>query len=95
MLPRPLRDRVVLRRFDAGATTVRGVTVPGRALEQSQHGEVAGAGSGKVHQDGSHGLLAVRPGDRNLVGRYSGAEVNHGGAEYFIRREDEILAIRG
>ena len=95
MLLRPLRDRVVLRRVDADEMTVGGAIVPGPALEQSQHAEVVGAGSGEVYQDGSRGPRAVRPGDRILFGRYSGADVKLGGREYLIRREDEILAVRG
>jgi chaperonin GroES len=37
----------------------------------------------------------VKPGDRILFGKYSGAEVRIDGQEYLILREDEILAILG
>lgn len=37
--------------------------------------------------------MVVKPGDRVLYGKYSGAEVEVDGARVFILREDEVLAI--
>ena len=38
-------------------------------------------------------LVIVQKGDRVLIGKYSGTEVNIGGDEHLIIREDDVLAI--
>jgi len=35
----------------------------------------------------------VKPGDRILFGKYSGADIKVDGDEYLILREDEILGV--
>jgi chaperonin GroES len=35
----------------------------------------------------------VKPGDRVLFGKYSGTDINIGGEEYLIMREEEVLGI--
>jgi chaperonin GroES len=54
---------------------------------------VIASGAGKYNEDGSRQALAVKAGDRVLLGKYSGSEVKLGGEELLIIREDEILGI--
>jgi chaperonin GroES len=35
----------------------------------------------------------VKPGDRILFGKYSGAEIRIDGEDYLVLREDEILGV--
>ena len=48
-------------------------------------------GPGKV-EDGERVALEVKVGDKVLIGKYSGSEVNIDGEEHVIVKEDEILA---
>jgi len=50
-------------------------------------------GSGRVLEDGTRVPLAVKAGDRVLLGKWSGTDVTLDGREYLILKEDEILGI--
>jgi chaperonin GroES len=45
-----------------------------------------------VNEDGKVTPLEVKKGDRVLIGKYSGTEVNIDGVEHVILKEEEILA---
>ena len=46
-----------------------------------------------MNEDGKVQPLDVQKGDRVLIGKYSGTEVNINGDEHLIIREDDVLAI--
>lgn len=92
---KPLQDRVILKRIDGGEQPRSGLIVPDTAKEKSQEGEVIAVGEGKYKKDGARQALDVKPGDRVLFGKYSGAEIKLDGEELLIMREDEILGIIG
>ena len=50
-------------------------------------------GNGKVKDDGSLTPLDVKAGDTVLFGKYTGQEITLDGMEYFIMREDDVLAV--
>ena len=52
-------------------------------------------GSGRTLKNGTRAPLQLAPGNRVLIGKWSGAEVKLGDEDYLILREDEILAILG
>jgi len=90
---RPLHDRVLITRVEGHETVKGGIIVPDTAKEKSQEGQVIAAGTGKRLEDGTVVPLEVKPGDRILFGKYSGAEIKLDGEDYIILREDEILGI--
>jgi chaperonin GroES len=91
---RPLHDRVVIRRTEAAdETKVGSIVIPDSAKEKPQQGEVVAVGGGKLMEGGERAAVEVKPGDRILFGKYSGAEIKVGSDEYLILREDEILAV--
>jgi len=90
---RPLLDRVLIKRVEEQETVKGGIIIPDTAKEKSQEGEVIAAGTGKRLEDGTVVPLEVKPGDRILFGKYSGAEIKLEGQDYIILREDEILGI--
>jgi chaperonin GroES len=92
---RPLQDRVMVKRIEVAETAVGGIIIPDTAKEKPQQAEVVAAGTGKLLKNGQRTTMDVKPGDRILFGKYSGAEVRIDGQEYLILREDEILAILG
>jgi chaperonin GroES len=92
---RPLRDRVLVKRIEEQEQKVGGIIVPDTAKEKPQQAEVVAVGSGRVLENGQREPLAVKAGDKVLVGKWSGTEVKLDGTEYLIVKEDEILGILG
>ncbi len=90
---RPLHDRVLIRRIEEGETIRGGIIIPDTAKEKPQQGEVKAVGNGKLLESGERVSIDVKPGDRILFGKYSGAEIKIDGEEYLILREDEILGV--
>ena len=88
----PLHDRVLVKRLEAEETTKGGIIIPDTAKEKPQEAEVIAVGKGRVSEDGKVIPLEVKKGDRVLIGKFSGTEVNIDGEEHVIVREEEILA---
>ena len=92
---RPLRDRVMVKRLEESEQKVGGIIVPATAKEKPQQAEVVAVGSGRILENGERVPLAVKAGDKVLVGKWSGTEVKIEGTEYLILKEDEILGVLG
>ena len=90
---RPLHDRVLVRRIEEAETVLGGIIIPDSAKEKPQQAEVIAIGNGKLLDTGERVELDVKPGDRILFGKYSGADVKIDGQEYLILKEDEILGV--
>ena len=90
---RPLHDRVMVKRLDAGEQQVGGIIIPDSAQEKPQQAHVKAVGNGKLLETGERVGLDVKAGDRILFGKYSGSEIKIEGEEYLILKEDEILAV--
>lgn len=90
---RPLHDRVVIKRLDSEATTPGGIVIPDNAKEKPITALVIAVGAGKPLNGGGVRALAVKPGDKVLIGKYSGTEVKIDGIEHVVLREDEILGV--
>ena len=90
---RPLHDRIVVERIDEDEKTQGGIIIPDTAKEKPQQGKVIAVGKGRVDEDGKVRPLDVQKGDRILFGKYSGSEIQIGGEEHLIMREDDVLAI--
>ena len=89
----PLHDRVLLKRLEEQGEVKRGgIIIPDSAKEKPQEAEVIAVGKGRVTDDGKVIALDVKKGDKVLIGKYSGTEVNIDGVEHIILREEEILA---
>jgi chaperonin GroES len=90
---RPLRDRVLLRRLEESEQKMGGIIIPDTAKEKPQKAEVVAVGSGRILENGTRLPLTLKPGNKVLVGKWSGTDVNIGGEEYLILKEDEVLGI--
>jgi chaperonin GroES len=89
----PLYDRVLLKRFEEQEVRKSGIIIPDTAKEKPQEAEIIDVGKGRVNDEGKTIPLAVKKGDRVLIGKYSGTEVMVDGVEHIIVREEEILAV--
>ncbi len=90
---RPLHDRIVVERIDEDEKSQGGIIIPDTAKEKPQQGKVIAVVKGRVNDDGKIRPLDVQKGDRILFGKYSGSEMQIGGDEHLIMREDDVLAI--
>jgi len=84
---------VLLTRLEAGEEVRGGIIIPDTAKEKPQEAEVVAVGKGKIDDNGKRVPMAVKKGDRVLIGKYSGTDIKIGDGEYTIVREDEILGI--
>jgi chaperonin GroES len=90
---RPLADRILVQRIEEGETTIGGLIVPDTAKEKPLRATVIAAGPGRRTDDGDLVQPEVKAGDRVLIGKYAGNEIEIEGEEFLILREDEIFGI--
>ncbi len=90
---KPLRDRVLVRRIEEAEQKVGGIIIPDTAKEKPLQAEVIAVGSGRILDSGQKVELTLKPGDKVLIGKWSGTEVKVGDEELLILKEDEILGI--
>ena len=93
MKVRPLHDRLLVRRVEEEERTKGGLIIPDTAKEKPQEGKVIAVGKGRVAEDGKLRPLDVHKGDRVLFTKYAGTEIEVGGDEHLIIREDDVLAV--
>ena len=93
MKVRPLHDRILVRRIEEEEKTKGGLIIPDTAKEKPMEGNVIAVGKGRVAEDGKLRPLDVHKGDRVLFTKYAGNEIEVGGDEHLIIREDDVLAV--
>jgi chaperonin GroES len=93
----PYYDRLLLRRIDDAGAAAQHPTfnfaLTGAMQEKPQLFEVVAVGGGHLTDTGVTCPLQSLPGDRVLVGKYSGAgnEIKLDGEDYVCVRENEVL----
>ena len=90
---RPLHDRIIVQRREAGEQHIGGIIIPDTAKEKPQQGKVIAVGNGKANDDGKRVSLDVKAGDLILFSKYAGQEIKLEGEEYLIMKEDDVLAV--
>ena len=90
---RPLHDRIIVHRLEEGEQQIGGIIIPDTAKEKPQQGTVMAAGNGKAKDGGKRVPLDVKAGDRILFSKYAGQEIKLDGKDYFIMKEDDVLAV--
>lgn len=92
MTIKPLFDKVVLKSMVAEETTKSGILLSGSAKEKPQVSEVVAVGPGGM-VDGKEVAMAVKVGNKVIVGKYTGTEVKVDDEQYVIVSQSDILAI--
>jgi chaperonin GroES len=90
---RPLYDRILAKRLAKEDKTSGGLFIPDNAKEKPLEALIVSAGGGRLLKNGKTLPLTVNVGDKVLIGKYSGSEVEVDGKDHIILREDDILAI--
>lgn len=92
----PLGDRVLVRPFEESeleTKTDSGIILPETVeKDKPEQGEVIAVGEGK-YEDGEKVPMRVSKGDKVIFSKFGYDEVTVEGEEYYILREDNILAI--
>lgn len=90
----PLADRVVIRPLvEEAALRPSGIYIPETAdKERPQEGTVVAVGPG-AYDDGALVPMSVKIGDKVMFSKYGYDEMKVDGVEYFVVKEENILAI--
>ena len=90
---RPLKDRVLVVRIEEKEKTTGGIIIPDTAKEKPQEGEVIAVGPGKWDKNGKRISMSIKEGDRIILGKYAGNEIEINGVKHLIISEDDILGV--
>ncbi len=90
---KPLGDRLVVQRQEAGEKTKGGIILPDTAKEKPQIGKVLAVGDGKLMKDGKRQEMQVKKGDSILFSSYAGDEFKLEGDTVLLMREEDVLAV--
>ncbi|WP_119459323.1 co-chaperone GroES [Rhodospirillaceae bacterium SYSU D60014] len=90
---KPLHDRVLVRRIEAAEKTKGGIIIPDTAQEKPMEAEVIAVGPGSRDESGEVRPLDLKPGDRILIGKWSGTEVQIDGEDHLILKESDVLGV--
>lgn len=93
MKVRPLGDRILIKRIDEVEQVSGGIIIPDTAKEKPQQADVVAVGPGRRTDDGEVVALDVKPGQRILIGKYAGNEIEIDGEELVIVNEGDVLGI--
>lgn len=90
----PLRDNVIIEPKSPQEVTKSGIIIPDTIdQKQPEQGTVVAVGPGKKTKDGNNISMDIEKGDVVLFSKYGPTEIEVGGKEYLIAKEDDILAI--
>jgi chaperonin GroES len=90
---RPLNDRILVKRVEPEQKAKGGLFIPDTAKEKPLEGLVIAVGVGRLNDAGERVASEVKAGDRVLVGKYTGTEIQIEDVEHVMVREEEILGI--
>ena len=91
----PLGDRILLKPFSEEEmnTTASGIIIPDTvSKEKPEQGRVIAVGEGKW-ENGKRVPMSIKVGDKVVFSRYGYEEVKLDGEEYYILKEENILAV--
>lgn len=93
MKVQPVGDHIVVRRLDADESSAGGILLPESSRERSQEGRVVSVGDGRLLPDGTRIPHQVQEGDRVLLSRWAGVEIEVADEWLLIVNEEQILAV--
>ena len=85
---KPMADNVLLKAHEAQETTVSGIVLATTNKEKPAIYEVVSVGPGTKDV-----TMAVKPGEKVVVGKFVGTDVTIDKEEYKFVKQDDILAV--
>jgi len=89
---KPLADRVLIKIQKGEEKTKSGIILANAHKEKSQIAEVVAVGLGG-NVEGNNIEMDVKVGDKVIINKYAGTEIEYEGQEYLIVKQYDILAI--
>ncbi len=91
----PTGDRVLVKPIvqEEGIVTSFGIIIPDSAKEKPETGTVVAVGPGKRTDDGKVVPVSLKIGDKVMFSKYGYDDVKVDGTEYYLVREENILAV--
>ena len=89
----PLGNRILIKRLEAEEVTAGGIILPDTAKEKPQQGKVVALGTGGLDDKGNEINFHVKAGDKVLISKYGGTEVQLNGDDLLILPESDILGV--
>lgn len=93
---KPLGDRVLVRPFEESeleTKTDSGIILPDTVeKDMPEQGEVVAVGEGR-YEEGAHVPMRVSKGDKVIFSKFGYDEITIEGDDYYILKEDSILAV--
>ena len=85
---KPMADNVLLKQHEAQETTSSGIILASTNKEKPAIYEVVSVGPGTKDV-----VMTVQPGDRVVVGKFTGSDVTIDKVDYKFVKQDDILAV--
>ena len=85
---KPMADNILLKQNDAEETTSSGIILATTNKEKPAIYEVVSAGPGTKDVE-----VTVKPGDKVVIGKFTGTEIKLDGVDYKFIKQDDILAV--
>ena len=85
---KPMADNVLLKQSEAEETTSSGIILATTNKEKPAIYEVVSVGPGTKDV-----TMLVKPGEKVVVGKFSGSEIKLDGVDYKFVKQDDILAV--
>ena len=85
---KPMADNVLLKQHEAQETTSSGIILASTNKEKPAIYEVVSVGPGTKDV-----TMTVTPGDRVVVGKFTGSDVTIDKVDYKFVKQDDILAV--
>ena len=85
---KPMADNILLKQYEAPETTFSGIVLATATKEKPAIFEVVSAGPGTKDV-----TMTVQPGDRVVVGKFTGNDVTIDKVDYKFVKQDDILAV--
>ena len=85
---KPMADNILLKQAEAEETTSSGIILATTSKEKPAIYEVVSAGPGTKDV-----TVTVKPGNKVVVGKFTGNEIKLDGVDYKFVKQDDILAV--
>jgi chaperonin GroES len=90
---KPLGSRVLVEPIEEKEIVKGGIIIPETAKEKPTEGRVIALGTGKSDEKGNKVPFDVKTGDRVLLSKYGGTDIELDDRKYKILDSDDILAV--
>jgi len=90
---KPLGNRVLAQRLQQEDTAKGGIILPDSAKKKQDIARVVAVGTGMKDKEGKVRPVPVQVGEKILLDKYAGQEVELDGETFLIVKSDDIIAI--